>query len=92
MGLENYYFQFVEGYSRITAPLIDFLKKDQLQKWTNKCREAFSKMKCRVVLALVLKHIDFEGTFEVHTNASNFTIGGVLTNDGNPIAYESRKL
>ena len=31
-------------------------------------------------------------TFEVRTNAFNFTIGGVLMQEGHPIAYESRKL
>lgn len=30
--------------------------------------------------------------FEVHTDASDFAIGGVLVQDGHPVAYESRKL
>lgn len=30
--------------------------------------------------------------FEVKTNASDSALGGVLLQDGHPIAYESRKL
>ena len=35
---------------------------------------------------------DYEKPFEVHMDASNFTIRGVLMQDKHPIACESRKL
>ena len=59
-------------------PLTHFLKKDQ--KWcrTNACQEAFNKLKVVVVFESVLKLLDFEKPFEVHTDASNRAIGGVL--------------
>ncbi|KAI5667977.1 hypothetical protein M9H77_17830 [Catharanthus roseus] len=40
----------------------------------------------------VLSLPDYSKSFEVHTDASDFAIGGVLMQDGHPIAYESRKL
>ncbi|KAG9459162.1 hypothetical protein H6P81_003670 [Aristolochia fimbriata] len=40
----------------------------------------------------VLQLADFSNPFQVLTNASDFAIGGVLEQDGHPIAYESRKL
>lgn len=92
LGLENYYRRFVEGYSKIVAPLTNLLKKNIPWNWTNKCQEAFCELKCRLASAPVLKRLDFEGTFEVQTYASDFAIGGALTQDGNLIAYESRKL
>ncbi|GKD28386.1 reverse transcriptase [Tanacetum coccineum] len=40
----------------------------------------------------VLRLPDVTMPFELHTDASNFAIGGVLMQDGHPIAFESRKL
>lgn len=45
-----------------------------------------------MVTALILKLPDFERPFEVHIDASDFSIGGVLMQDWHPVAYESRKL
>ena len=40
----------------------------------------------------MLKLPDFRLPFEVHTDASDRAIGGVLVQDGHPVAFESRKL
>ena len=40
----------------------------------------------------MLKFLEFDKPFEVHTDANDFDIGGVLMQDGRPIAYESKKL
>ncbi len=41
---------------------------------------------------LVLKLPDFDKDFEIHFDASNFVIRGVLMQDGRPMAFESKKL
>ncbi len=40
----------------------------------------------------MLKLPDFDKDFEIHFDASNFAIGGVLVQDGRPVAFESKKL
>ncbi len=42
--------------------------------------------------ALVLKLPDFDKDFEIHSNTSNFAIGGVLMQDGRLVAFERKKL
>jgi hypothetical protein len=45
-----------------------------------------------MVKALVLKLPNFDKDFEIHSDAFNFAIGGVLLQDGRPMAFESKKL
>eukprot|EP00253_Pinus_taeda_P003877 PITA_03877 len=92
LGMTNYQRKFVEGYFEVTSSLTNLLKKDKRWSWTDKCQEAFDNLKRRMVTAPMLKLPDFERPFEVHTDASNFAIGGVLMQDWHPVAYESRKL
>jgi hypothetical protein len=44
------------------------------------------------VKALVLKLPDFDKDFEIHSDASDFAIGGVLVQERKPVAFESKKL
>ena len=92
LGLANYYRKFIKGYSKKVNPLTDLLKKDQKWVWTDACQEAFEKLKVAVSSEPILKLPDFEKPFEVHTNAFDRAIGGVLVQDGYPLAFERRKL
>nr|XP_010315745.1 uncharacterized protein LOC101248530 [Solanum lycopersicum] len=92
LGLANYYRRFIFNYSAIAAPLTDLLKKDRDWNWSAACQAAFERLKLAVTEDPVLALPDFSKPFEVHTDASDFSIGGVLMQEGHPIAYESRKL
>lgn len=92
LGLANYYRRFVLGYSKKVSPLMDLLKKNQKWEWTVECQGAFDKLKMAVTSAPVLGLPDFQKPFEVHTDASDRAIGGVLVQEGHQLAYESRKL
>ncbi|XP_054800138.1 uncharacterized protein LOC129304486 [Prosopis cineraria] len=92
LGLVNYYRRFIKGYSTIAAPLTDLLKKNKSWQWSQDCQDAFEKLKQMVVQEPVMSLPDYSKPFEVHTDASDFAIGGVLMQERHPIAYESRKL
>jgi hypothetical protein len=92
LGLANYYRKFVEGYSKLAAPLTDLLKKDKKWKWSDKCQAAFETLKEKLTSSPVLALPDFTRPFEVQSDASDYAVGGVLMQDGHPVAYESRKL
>ena len=92
LGLANYYKKFIQGYSKKVAPLTDLLKNDKKWVWTDACQEAFEKLKVVVSSEPVLRLPDFELPFEVHTDASDKAIGGVLVQKKHHVAYESRKL
>ena len=55
-------------------------------------QESFEKLKNALVNAPILQLPDFSKTFIVLTDASGQAIGGVLSQEGKPIAFESRKL
>ncbi|XP_055835195.1 uncharacterized protein LOC129903678 [Solanum dulcamara] len=92
LGLANYYRKFIAGYSKKAASLMDLLKKDVLWVWSDKHDSAFKMLKEVIASEPILRLSDFELPFEVHTNASNKDVGGVLVQEGHPVAFESRKL
>ncbi|GJS21721.1 putative nucleotidyltransferase, ribonuclease H [Tanacetum coccineum] len=92
LGLVNYYRRFIMGYSAIASPLTDLLKKNKAWIWDEECQAAFESLKKAVMEEPVLRLPDVTMPFELHTDASDFAIGGVLMQDGHPIAFESRKL
>jgi hypothetical protein len=92
MGLAGYYQRFVEGFLKIANPIKELQKKNKKFVWTEKCVEAFWRLKELLTIAPILKVSDMDSNFLVCTNASKEGLGGVLMQDGRVIAYISRKL
>jgi hypothetical protein len=97
LGLANYYRKFVENYSRIAKPLTDALQHASNSKplsWTVERNAAFIELKQALTSEPCLQLPDPHGEFEVTTDAAEETktVGAVLTQNGHPIAFESRKL
>ncbi|TXG73104.1 hypothetical protein EZV62_001683 [Acer yangbiense] len=92
LGLVNYYRRFIHSYSAKASPLTVLLKKNRAWQWSNKCQQAFEELKKAISEEPVLVLPDHTKAFELHTDASDFAIGGVLMQEGHPIAFESRKL
>ncbi|KAK6940359.1 Reverse transcriptase/retrotransposon-derived protein, RNase H-like domain [Dillenia turbinata] len=66
--------------------------KDGPWEWTIRYKEAFKALKEVVASKLVLRLFNFTLPFEMHTDASDRAIGGVLVQEGHSVAFESRKL
>ena len=96
LGLVSYYRKFVQGFSAIATPLTALLHKDQPFHWNTSEQKAFDTLKEKLTSAPVLLLPDPTKPFTVTTDASDFAIGAVLTQDHGrgeqPVAYESRKL
>jgi hypothetical protein len=53
-------------------------KSSRTYEWDEACNDAFETLKGILVKAHVLKLADFEKDFEIHFDAFDFTIEGVL--------------
>lgn len=99
LGTATWYRRFVPNFSTIAGPLNKLTsnkKNAPAFKWSPEADAAFQKLKECLVSAPVLSCPDYSLPFEVHTDASNYGVGAMLTQviDGkeHPIAYMSRSL
>jgi hypothetical protein len=67
-------------------------KKGVAFNWREPQENAFQELKKRLMEAPLLVLPDFTKTFEVECDASGIGVGGVLMQDGKPVAYFSEKL
>lgn len=99
LGTATWYRRFVPKFSTIAGPL-NKLTSNKKQappfQWTEEADRAFKQLKECLVSAPVLSCPNYDLPFEVHTDASNYGIGAMLTQSINgkehPIAYMSRSL
>ena len=96
VGLCSYYRRFIYGFSSLAKPLFKLTEKNREFKWTTDCQEAFEKLKNHLTTAPILCHPDFRYPFVLDTDASQFGLGAVLSQeiDGKTrvISYASRTL
>ena len=60
--------------------------------WLESQQKAFIELKHRLCSAPVLTLLDVQQPFEIETDASNYAIWAVLTQQGHPVAYHSETL
>ena len=99
LGLANYYRKFIGRFSNIALPLTDATRNNTRSnlrpiEWTQPMQAAFDELKKALTSAPCLALPDPDGEFEVTTDASEDAkaVGAVLTQNGHPVAFESKKL
>ena len=70
LGLAGYYRRFIEGFSKISKPMTELLKKDKKFEWTEDCEKSFNELKIRLTSARVLTLPDIYRSFDVYCDAS----------------------
>lgn len=91
LGLSGYYRRFIRNYASIASPITDLLQKDCFI-WNYNAQTAFEALKSALLQAPVLPLLNFSKPFILETDAFNLGIGAILTQNGHPIAYFSKKL
>ena len=96
VGFANFYRRFVKGFSAIASPLIKLTKKGTVFSWNSECEAAFQRLKNAFVSDLILMHFDPEKKIVVEVDASDWVVGGVLSqydDEGvlRPVAFFSKK-
>jgi len=96
LGLASYYRRFVDSFAQKAIPLYPLAEKGRQFEWTDDCESAMQSLKEALISSPVLALPKDEGIYVLDTDASNFSIGVVLSQnqDGEEqaIAYASKTL
>ncbi|CAB0031416.1 unnamed protein product [Trichogramma brassicae] len=96
IGYGRLVFAFIKNEAEIKVPLSKLLRKDVTFVWGPEQEKAFEALKRCLSEAPVLVRPDFSKEFAIQTDASDYAVGAVLTQeyeDGeHPVYYVSRVL
>ena len=94
IGMVQYYRDMWKSHSHVIAPLIEASMgpKGSKIKWTEELEHSFTKFKEMVSADTLLNYPDWTIPFTIHTDASDKQLGAVISQNGKPIAFFSRRL
>ena len=87
----------MRGYSNKTIPLNRLLQKDVKYQWSKDCQIAFENLKELMTATPVLIHANLQKPFILTTDASQDSIGYILSQEGSdgkehPVSFSGRSL
>ena len=92
IGMINYYRDMWPKRSETLASLAALCGKHTKWQWTEEHQRDFDAMKKLLSRETLLAYPDFNQPFIIHTDASKTQLGAVISQNGRPIAFYSRKL
>ena len=97
LGLAGFYRAFIHGFATISQPLNKLTSLHVPFIWDQKCEAAFAQLKQQLVSEPTLIFPKFGEEFIVEVDASDYAVGGVLSQFGtdkklHPVAYFSTAL
>ena len=96
LGFVGYYRRFIPRFADVATPLVYLTGKDVPFVWDSSCSAAFRELRAALIDAPILAFPTETGQYILDTDASNFGLGGVLSQIQNDqervVAYCSRAL
>ena len=79
IGLANYYRKFIKNFTELAYPLYELEKKNVSFQWSKKCELAFNAVKEAICNSSAIINFDPKRETILITDASEYGIGGVLS-------------
>ncbi|MEL7079444.1 MAG: RNase H-like domain-containing protein [Cyanobacteria bacterium J06582_2] len=92
IGLINYFGRMIPNYAAKTQCINELRQKDKQFNWTDECQKAFQSLVDELTNKPLVQPYSLDNEVTLTTDASEKTIGGVLTQNGHPVIYISRNL
>ena len=78
LGHAGFYRRSIQDFSKIARPLCRVLEKDTKFDFDEACKITSEEIRARLVIALVIATPDWNKSFEIMCDASDFSMGAVL--------------
>ena len=78
--------------SHLMAPLTELSSDSVPFEWKDEHQKSFEEIKKAFCKEVLLAHPNFNQPFDIHADASDCQLGSVISQNGRPMAFYSRKL
>ena len=92
IGLINYIGRMIPNYAAKTRCISELRQTDKPFKWTDECQRAFQSLIDELTSEPLVQPYSLDKEVTLTTDASEKTIGAVLTQNDHPVFYISRNL
>ena len=82
LGFTGYYRHFIKDYSTLAQPLLDLTKKTTPWHWKDHQQAAFEALQDQMCSKPILRQPNFKRKFYLETDASAYSVGAVLSQEG----------